>query len=254
MSMPVSVVMAVFNGREFLREQVDSVLAQLDQGDELLVIDDASTDGGLASLGALALSRVRILANARNIGVILSFQRGLALASHDVIFLCDQDDIWMPGKRAAYVAEFERDSAICVVISDSEVIDSEGRVIAASFMASRGGFNGSVSSTLWRNRYLGCAMAIRRSVLEIALPFPANVPMHDMWLGALGAISGRVSYLPQPYMQYRRHRNNLTPSRSQKPWHQLVRWRLAMAWLLALRMLRVRLGMHRTGNDSLTAG
>jgi glycosyltransferase involved in cell wall biosynthesis len=247
MNMPVSVVMAVFNGREFLQEQVDSVLAQLEHGDELLVIDDASTDGGLASLRALARSQVRILVNAQNVGVIRSFQRGLALTSHNVVFLCDQDDVWMPGKRAAYVAEFVRDNAIGVVISDSEVIDCEGRMIAPSFMASRGGFNGSVIGTLWRNRYLGCAMAIRRNVLENALPFPAKVPMHDMWLGAIGAISGRVSYLPQPYMRYRRHRNNLTPSHSQKPWHQLVRWRVAMAWLVALRMLRVRLGVHRTG-------
>ena len=248
MSTSVSVVMAVFNGREFLREQLDSIVAQLEDGDELVVIDDASVDGGLASVRALALSHVRIVANVRNVGVIRSFQRGLTLARHDVIFLCDQDDVWMPGKRAAYVAEFERDNAICVVISDSEVIDSEGRLIAASFMASRGGFNGSVSGTLWRNRYLGCAMAVRRTVLEVALPFPANVPMHDMWLGAIGALSGRVSYLPRPYTRYRRHRNNLTPTRSQKPWHKLVRWRVAMAWLLALRMLRVRMRLHRTDN------
>jgi glycosyltransferase involved in cell wall biosynthesis len=252
--MPISVVMAVFNGREFLREQVDSVLTQLEHGDELLVIDDMSTDGGLASLQALALPHVRILVNSRNIGVIRSFQRGLSLASHDVVFLCDQDDVWLPGKRAAYVAEFARDDAICVVISDCEVIDGEGKVIAASFMASRGGFNGSVGATLWRNRYLGCAMAVRRSVLRAALPFPANLPMHDMWLGAIGAISGRVSYLPRPYMRYRRHRNNLTPRRSQKPWHQLLRWRLALAWLLALRMVSVKLRLHRTGDNWPTGG
>jgi glycosyltransferase involved in cell wall biosynthesis len=246
--------MAVFNGHEFLQEQVDSVLAQLQHDDELLVIDDLSTDGGLASLRALARPQVRILVNDRNVGVMRTFQRGLSLASHDIVFLCDQDDVWLPGKRAAYMAEFARDSAICVVIADCEVIDREGRVIAASFMASRGGFNGSVSGTLWRNRYLGCAMSVRRSLLRIALPFPASVPMHDMWLGAVGAMSGRVSYLPRPYTRYRRHGNNLTPIRSQEPWHQLLRWRLTLAWLLALRTLSVKLGIHRTAGNSPAAG
>jgi GT2 family glycosyltransferase len=249
MTAPVSVVMAVFNGHEFLREQVESVLAQLEPGDELLVIDDASTDGCLASLHALELPGVRILANARNIGVVRSFQRGLALARHDVVFLCDQDDVWLSGKRAAYMAEFERDGSICLVISDCEVIDAEGRMLAASFMADRGGFNGSVSSTLWRSRYIGCAMAVRRSLLQIALPFPADLHAHDMWLGAMAAIFGRVVYLPRPYLRYRRHNSNLTPYRSRTRWHRLLRWRLGFAWLLALRVMRVKLGMHPASNN-----
>jgi glycosyltransferase involved in cell wall biosynthesis len=249
----VSVVMAVFNGRKFLRQQVDSVVAQLEPDDELLIIDDASTDDGLASIQPLAFRRVRIVRNVRNLGVIRSFGRGLALASHDVVFLCDQDDIWLPGKRAAYAAEFERDAAICVVISDCEIIDATDRVIAASFMATRGGFNGSVSGTLWRNCYIGCAMAVRRSLLQIALPFPAHVPMHDMWLGALGSIFGRVVYLQRPYLRYRRHMNNMTPSRSPRSWHQLLGSRVALAWLLALRVLSVRLGLHRVVNESEAA-
>jgi glycosyltransferase involved in cell wall biosynthesis len=247
---PVSVVMTVFNGRQFLRQQVDSVVAQLGPDDELLVIDDASTDDGLASIQSLAFPRVRIVRNVRNLGVIRSFERGLALASHDVVFLCDQDDIWLPGKRATYAAEFERDAAICIVISDCEVIDATGSVIAPSFMASRGGFNGSLSGTLWRNCYVGCAMAVRRSLLHMALPFPAHVPMHDMWLGALGSIFGRVLYLQRPYVRYRRHFNNLTPSRSPRNWHQLLRLRVALAWLLALRVLSIKLGLHAAASES----
>jgi len=85
--------MTVCNGREFLREQADSVLAELEPGDELLVIDDASTDGGLVPLRALGLPEVRIVANPRNVGVVRSFERGLALVSHDVVLLSDQDDV-----------------------------------------------------------------------------------------------------------------------------------------------------------------
>ena len=106
MSGSVSVVMAVFNGSRFLRQQVDSVLAQLEGDDELLVVDDASTDDSVALLRAIGSQRIKIHCNPVNAGVRLTFQRGLQLARHDIIFLCDQDDVWLPGKRNAFVAAF----------------------------------------------------------------------------------------------------------------------------------------------------
>ena len=89
----VSVVMAVYNGQRFLRQQVESVLAQLQPGDELIVVDDGSTDGSLAFLNGVDSPAVRILANPRNLGVAGTFERGLRLATHEYIFLCDQDDV-----------------------------------------------------------------------------------------------------------------------------------------------------------------
>ena len=238
--------MAVYNGREFLPHQMDSVLSQLHPGDELIVIDDASTDGSVEFLKDPMFQRVRLFTNPRNLGVIASFQRGLCLAQHGVVFLCDQDDLWLPGKRAAFVAEFARDPAVCLVISDAEVIDREGAQIAPSFMATRGGFKGTALGTLWRNRFLGCAMAVRRSLLQVALPFPKKVPMHDMWIGIVGSVTGRVVYLPTPYLRYRRHGGNLTPSRSQKPWYRLLSWRIGLFMMLLQRLLLARMGRHRS--------
>lgn len=244
MNEPISVVMAVYNGRRFLSEQVQSILSQLKRDDELIIVDDASTDGGVASLRALPMQNVRLFTNPRNTGVSRTFERGLALATHGIVFLSDQDDIWLPGKRAAFVEAFERDPAVCLVISDAEVIDEEGRVIAASFMANRGGFDGSLLGTLCRSRYLGCAMAVRRRVLEIALPIPRSAPMHDMWLGVIGNATGRVVYLPTPYLRYRRHGNNLSPNRSSSI-VRLLRWRAGLLSMLVCRLVCLRLGMHR---------
>ena len=236
--------MAVYNGRKFLSEQVRSVLAQLNGGDELIIVDDASTDGAVASLDGLPAPNVRLFANSRNMGVLRTFERGLSLASHDIVFLCDQDDVWLPGKRAAFVEAFERDPAVCLVISDAEVIDEEGRPIAASFMAKRGGFDGSLLGTLFRNRYLGCAMAVRGRVLALALPIPSRVPMHDMWLGVIGTAIGRVAYLPTAYLRYRRHDNNLAPDRSSSL-VRLLRWRTSLLAMLVCRLVSSRLGMHK---------
>jgi hypothetical protein len=116
--------------------------------------------------------------------------------------------------------------------------------LSGSFMADRGGFDGSAIGTVWRNHYLGCAMAVRRTFLSRALPIPAHVPMHDMWLGALGAILGRVTYLPTPYLQYRRHDGNVTPTRSRASALQMLRWRVALAGAIASRTAAVWFGLH----------
>src|SRR6185369_1264323 len=175
MSSSVSVVMAVFNGSRFLRQQVDSVLAQLEGEDELVIVDDASTDDSLKLLRAIDSPRIKIYCNEVNSGVRLTFQRGLQLARHEIIFLCDQDDVWLPGKRNAFVAAFSAQPSAAVVLSDAEVIDAQGAVVSTSFMQSaRGKFDGSICGTLWRNRYLGCAMAIHRRILPGALPIPVG--------------------------------------------------------------------------------
>lgn len=241
----VSVVLAVYNGARFLRPQLDSVLAQLRPGDELIVVDDASTDESLAIVKATGSALLKVHASPANRGVLASFEQGLRLATHEVVFLCDQDDLWLPGKRDAFVGAFERDPGVLVVISDAQVIDANGVIVAPSFMAGRQGFAGSVVATLWRNRYLGCAMALRRRLLSLALPVPPGVPMHDMWFGALGRLAGRVVYLSTPYLQYRRHGGNVTPSRRQGA-GQMLRWRWALLRALAGRWLAVRLRRHRS--------
>ena len=243
----VSVVMTTYNGKQYLAQQLDSVLAELVPGDELIIVDDRSQDGTLDLLDSYQSAMVRIVRNSENMGVIAAFERGLTLSSKAIVFLCDQDDVWLPGKRAAIVAAFERDPRTMVVLSDAQVIDASGVVTAPSFMATRGGFRGSIGCTLIRSRYLGCAMALRRELLLAALPIPRKVPMHDMWLGALGSILGRVHYIETPLIQYRRHGSNISPSQRQS-WPKMIGWRIALLTALAARLYRLALGRHVTNN------
>lgn len=234
--MPVSVVMAVYNGARFLPEQLSSLLADLHPDDELIVIDDASPDHSGTIIRAAGDARIKLLHTDLNLGVRLSFERGLRRARHDIVFLCDQDDIWVAGKRDAYVATFCADAHILVVLSDAQVIDSSGRVTEQSFMSTRGGFSSGFWSNVYRNRFLGCTMAFRRQLLADVLPIPAWAPMHDMWIGLMGQILGEVAYLPAPYLQYRRHDANVSPGRRQ-PWHRVLVWRVQLLVALVLRMI-----------------
>ena len=248
----LSVVMAVHNGQTFLRDQIDSIVGQLLPGDELIVIDDASTDGSLDLLGMMTSPLLRVYRNPHNLGIRRTFERGLRLARHDLIFLSDQDDRWNEGKRTAFVAKFIEDPTTSVVISDAEVIDANGALIAPSFMAMKNGFVGTVTGTIWRNRYLGCAMAIHRRVLEVALPVPAYVPMHDMWLGVMGYLVGRVVYLPTPYLQYRRHGTNASPS-SRQSLRRVIAWRIALLWAVVSRLPLVAVRRwHRRADNGAT--
>ena len=236
--MRVSVVMAVYNGRKFLAPMAESVLSQLRPGDELIVIDDASNDDSAGLLRAMNSPFLHIHANIRNLGVKRTFERGLRLACGEIVFLADQDDIWLPGKRSAFVAEFERHPSTLVVTSDAEIIDGEGLTVAPSLMALRGGFKSGVIATLWRNRYTGCTMAVRRRLLDLALPIPSAVPMHDIWLGIIARLRGEVTYLQTPYLQYRRHDTNESPLHSRMRWGEMARWRLGLMLSISGRWLQ----------------
>jgi glycosyltransferase involved in cell wall biosynthesis len=241
MHQSVSVAMAVYNGLPFLEKQLASILSELRPEDELVIVDDHSTDGSLPLLRGLVDRRIVLLTNERNLGVSRSFERALGACTHPIVLLCDQDDIWIAGKRDALVAPFERDPKCTAAVSDAEVIDGNGTVLSSSFMASRGGFKGGWWDTLMKNRYLGCCMALRRDVVQLGLPIPAKAPMHDMWFGMLAAYSGRVHYVARPYLKYRRHGKNVSPDR-RAPILQMMRWRWNLLFQTCQRIARRHLG------------
>jgi len=209
-----SVALAVFNGAEFLPQQLESLVANLRPGDEIVAVDDVSTDDSVAILESCPWPDLKIIRHDKNQGVFATFETALKAAKHDIVFLCDQDDVWLPGKRDAFVHEFEADADCKAVVSDVEIIDGKGTVLLESFMATRDGFRGDPISTFIRNRYLGCAMAIHRSILDLSFPVPRVVPMHDMWFGIMAGLSGNVRYIDKVLMQYRRHGSNASIGRT----------------------------------------
>lgn len=206
--------MATHNGLRFLPAQLHSILAQLESHDEVVIVDDASEDGTWDWILAQVDSRIRAVRQPERLGAIHSFEHALRLADRPIVFLADQDDLWEPDKRTRYLKAFEADPGCILVIADSKVIDAENQVLADSWMHTRGGFAGGWLQTLIRSRWMGCSMAVRKELLVRALPIPSCAPMHDMWLGVLASRMGRVKYLAEPLLQYRRHGSNATPSRS----------------------------------------
>lgn len=227
--------MAAFNGSTFIGDQIKSILPQLANSDELVVVDDASTDDTVAVVRSFQDGRIRIAQNASNLGVLKTFERALEMTGNELVFLCDQDDIWGSNKIARFEAIFKQDPLVTMVLSDANVINGKGERTADSWFETRP-FVPGVLANIFKNRYLGCTMAFRRWLLSYVLPFPADIPMHDMWLGLMNQIYGKVAFVAEPLISYRRHEANTTT-----PHHasvtQMLAWRVALTKNLVVRAL-----------------
>lgn len=239
--MKLSVCMATYNGERFVGKQLATILHQLGPADEVVVSDDRSTDATLDVIKAFGDARIVLLENDGLRGPTYNFENALRRASGDIVFLADQDDVWMPHKVDKVRGVLR---AADLVVSDCEIIDEDGSVLADSFFQLRGSGPGLVRNFL-RNSYLGCCMAFRRRVLAVALPFPLGLPMHDMWLGMTAELFGTPAFCPDVLVQYRRHSGNAstTSTRSPFPLPQQIAFRANLAVGLARRVAERRLGV-----------
>ena len=235
--MKISVCIATFNGEKFIQEQIQSILPQLGEDDEIVVSDDGSTDRTMEILELFKDKRIRLLVNEGKHGFIWNFENALRKAKGDVIFLCDQDDIWKPDKVKVVLQALENHD---MVLHDAEIIDKDGvktGVLYSDGLHKRKGF----WSNLWKTRWLGCCMAFRRNVLEYALPFPRHIVGHDGWISVVGLTKFDYYYLPDVLMWYRRHGDNASTASevSHNSWYyMLIQKRLWTVIEIGIRLLK----------------
>lgn len=235
----VSVCMAVYNGEKYIRQQIESVLRELQPDDELLIHDDCSTDNTAKVIAEFKQDkRIKFRKNAKKLGVIKNFESVLQEAIGDYIFLCDQDDVWLSGKVTACVNAL---SNCLLVVTDCIVVDKNLNILFPSFFDVRGSGAGVIKN-IWKNSYLGCCMAFRKELLNYSLPFPANIAMHDMWLGLVAQTNGNTLFIDEKFSYYRRHDAvvSSTAGVSNFSIFKKIKVRLILIWCLAGRMLKIK--------------
>lgn len=228
----ISVCMATYNGERFIRQQIESILPQLSGEDELVVSDDSSSDGTVGIVRSFGDPRIRLFEGQTYRSPVLNFEFALRQAIGEVIVLSDQDDVWLTNKLAVVREVFsgKREYPFLVVL-DGAVVDEAGNEIYPSVLKKLDAGRGFWKN-LYDNRYLGCCMAFSRDLLARALPFPRNIPMHDIWLGQLCERIGRTEFIPVVTMKYRKHSASVTDFKIQfKPLIQ-IRRRLILVWNL----------------------
>jgi glycosyltransferase involved in cell wall biosynthesis len=219
--------MAVHNGELFLRQQIDSILPQLKDGDELIISDDASTDSTREIIKSYIDARIHRLPPRKFGDPSKNFEYALSYCANEIIFLADQDDVWHPNKIEIMASEL----ALCdLVVCNCRLIDKNGKVLSGSFFEQNHSQNGLVKNFL-KNSFVGCCMAFQRQVLERILPFPPEISMHDQWIGLIAQRHFKVKFIPQTLVDHRRHGGNYssTGGRSKNSWNKKVISRLRLA-------------------------
>lgn len=215
----ISVALCTYNGEQFLSEQLESLKCQTKLPDELVVCDDGSTDNTIALIEKFAQNapfRVRILVNKNNLGVTENFEKALTECKGELLFLCDQDDIWEPEKIALMSTFLGQNPSVNVAFSDAFLVNERGislqkqlwdvvRLYPSQLEQWRKGE--SIELMLIGNRVAGCTMALRRSFLQKIVPFPTDVPdfLHDTWIAFVASILGQIQFISTPLVNYRQH-------------------------------------------------
>ena len=241
----ISVCIATHNGEAYLEQQLASILCQLGEDDEVVISDDGSTDKTLSIIEGFEDARLKVhhFAQPRKTKhvheyVCRNFENALKYAQGDIIFLSDQDDIWLPHKVE-----------LCMeALKDHDLLLHEFSHINSSGIITRERhYNGSFRSKNYLLRtgmHYGCAMAFRRCVLDYALPFPRHLLLHDYWLGILAETLGRFVFVDKPLILYRVSGQNTSVTKNSLLFK--VQYRIRTICCVLFRVLVFKLGIHHS--------
>lgn len=233
----LSVCIASYNGEKFIKAQIDSILCQLSPEDEVIISDDGSTDSTISIIKKFNDNRIILIRDKPLGSPIFNLERALLRTKGDIIFLSDQDDIWLPEKVKKMVTVLDDAS---LVFSDAKLVNEDLEIIRASFNNGKKNHTGILKNILF-NSYMGATMAFRREILLKALPFPKKIPMHDQWIGLIGDIYFRNKFIPEPLILYRRHGGNASYSgeRSKNTFVRKFFFRVSIFWALIKRVVQI---------------
>ena len=200
--MNISVVIPVFNGERFLAEAIESLRQQTLPADEVIAVDDGSTDGSAALLANYPEIRVVHQANA---GCAVARNRGVALAAHEIIAFLDQDDVWLPERLAKGAACLAGDVGLAFIVCATENFLTPGMNRAPDWLD-------PIMLDVPQHGFGTCALMVRRETLVSVGPFdPSKVPIDDSdWFVRALDANARYLHLNEVLVRRRIHQNNLT--------------------------------------------
>ena len=219
----VSVALCTRNGARFLPQQVRSICTQLWLPRQIVLSDDGSTDSSVASVretiaqcGVAKAVELTVFENTTPLGVTRNFEQAVRACRHELIALSDHDDVWHPGRLARMAAHFLSRPDLLLLHTDAQLVDAQGAPLGMTLFDALEVRPAELAAIaegrafdvlLRRNLVTGATAVFRRSLLEAALPFPKEW-VHDEWLAAIAAATGRMDVLPEPLIDYRQHASN----------------------------------------------
>lgn len=206
--------MTTYNGEKYIREQIESILSQTYTNWVLHIRDDASTDSTVAIVNSYAgkyPDKIKVYVNQSNTGSPkTNFFKLIMNSEADVIFTCDQDDIWNNNKIEITLKEFVGVKKPLLVHTDLIVTDENNNTIYPSMIKSQhiDVRRTSLNNIICQNIVTGCTMAFNKELKKI-LKEPEGITVHDWWIAAVASIYGEIRFIDTATIRYRRHSNNV---------------------------------------------
>ena len=216
--MKSSVALCTFNGEKFIAEQLDSILAQVQKVNEIIICDDGSTDDTISIITSYQEKfpeLIQLHKNQQQLGSVKNFEKAISLCSHELIFLCDQDDAWLPDKTKLITKYFKDNPQISVICTNGFVINEKGHLKAEKTLwdipeslAAKGVKFQLESNFLIGNLATGASMALRKDFIPLCIPFPQSPDLHhDFWLALVSIYYEKFNILSDKTIKYRSHEN-----------------------------------------------
>lgn len=234
--MKISVCIATYNGAPYIRQQLESILPQLKPNDEVIISDDSSKDTTLAVIESMNDSRIIIYRDNQFRSPVFNFENAIKKATGEIIFLSDQDDIWKENKVEIMLKELHNSD---LVVSDCYITDKDLKVIVPSMFGINKSAPGLIRNTI-KNAYLGCCMAFHRRILDKCLPFPKDIPMHDIWIGMVADAFYKTSFINDKLVYYRRHGNNSVQWKDKPVSIYSFRKKMQFRWVIIKNLLKLK--------------
>jgi glycosyltransferase involved in cell wall biosynthesis len=216
----VSVVLCTYNGSTYLKKQLNSILEQTYAVDEIIIVDDCSTDTTREILKEYydKHQEIKLFFNDKNLGSNKSFKYAVSLASNNYMALCDQDDIWYTNKieiqmNSILNSNFHGDEKPLVAFHDLCLIDQNDTITNKSFWKLHK-FNPNkftFKKSLIFNIVTGCTCIINKKMMEEMIKSDMkDIIMHDYLIALIGYGFGNTIYINEPLMYYRSHMGTVT--------------------------------------------
>lgn len=214
----ISIAMTTYNGENYLREQLDSIINQTYKDIELIVCDDVSTDNTPTILKEYEHkdNRIHIYFNEINLGFKKNFEKAITLCKGEYIAFCDQDDVWENWKLQESIDAIGDNYLIS---TDSLLVDSKLNSLNKTFKQNLGIKKVCMDQTFLLKNLIhhsfiqGTTLMASASFIKKYLPIPDDCIYHDLYFAVCAALNNRITYLDKTSLLYRQHENNIIGNR-----------------------------------------
>lgn len=215
--MKISIVMAVYDGEKYILQQLQSILLQTRKADEVIICDDCSTDKTVEIIKNYIknnnLNNWKLKINSSNQGWKKNFYNGLYMATGDIIFFSDQDDVWEKDKLQIMTGIMTNSQILALSGCVSLINDKNEKIKNSNLIP----FYGTNTNKIYKNEFNskiiysvvpGCTLAINKNLIKYVKDKDLNFIPHDSLFWKLATILDAAYYLDRVVTKYRIHNSN----------------------------------------------